>query len=219
MIKKILITLLVIFSASFLLTAQPIFAHEEDFLVKEIKPFADETHHLEVKPESLEGYRLPSMNVAVIIIDIETQEKQTMNLHPMFGGNFHYATNVALKPRQYLLKFHLDPPTFSRGDARKSQWLEPVEAEFIFDASKQFEKSVKIGNKETQDMKISFEAEHAESMFILESTEQEQDRVKHQANTQVPSFLNAIPPIIYAALLGIGFFLGIVFFKFMRKSS
>ena len=218
MIRKFPITLLLILFVPFLLTAQPIFAHEEGLPIKEMKPMADETHHLEVKPESLEGYRLPYMKVAVTIIDEETQEKKTIELHPMFGGNFHYGVNVALEPKQYLLKFHLDPPTFSRGHARENQWLEPVEAEFLFDASNQFEKNIKIGSKETQDMKISFEAEHAESMFILEGTEQEHGRTGHQASTQVPSFGDVITPIIYVALLSIGFVLGIAFSKFMRKS-
>ena len=49
-------------------------------------------------------------------------------------------------------------------------WLVPVEAEFPFDASTQFEKSLKIGTKTTEDMKISFETEHAEEMFVIGDT-------------------------------------------------
>lgn len=216
--KKLPITLLLTLFVPFLLIAQQIFANGEGLPIKEMEPMADETHHLEVKPESLEGYRLPYMKAAVTITDKETQEKKTMELHPMFGGNFHYGANAALKPKQYLLKFHLDPPTFSRGHARENQWLEPVEAEFPFDASEPFEKNIKIGSKETQDMKISFEAEHAESMFILEGTEQEHGRSGHQASMQVPSFDSFITLVIYAAFLSIGLVLGIVFSKFMRKS-
>lgn len=58
----------------------------------------------------------------------------------MFGGNFHYGANIALKPKQYLLKFHLDPPTLGRTGIRANQWLDPVETEFILDASAQLNK-------------------------------------------------------------------------------
>lgn len=199
-------------------------AHEENLAVKEMKPMPDETHHLEVKPESLEGYRIPYMSVTVTIIDQETQEKKTIEMHPMFGGNFHYGINVGLKPKQYLLRFHLDSPTFTRGDERESQWLEPVDVDFTFDASAKFEKSIKIGGKETKDMKISFEAEHAEPMFILEGTEQEHTVMGHQAvstQTQPTQSLarNATTIILYGIFLVVGTILGFIVSLFVKSSS
>lgn len=140
----------------------------EPIKLKEVKPMAGETHHFEVKPESQEGNRIPYMNVSVIVVDQQTKDEETVVLHPMFSGNFHYGANVSLKPGKYLLRFRLDPPTFVRGEKRKAQWTEPVHAEFIFDAAAKFEKSIKIGEKKTPDMKISFEAEHAEAMFVPE---------------------------------------------------
>ncbi len=193
-----------------------VFAHEENLMVQEIRPSADETHHIEVKPQSSEGYRIPYMEVTVTIIDQETQEKKTLELHPMFGGNFHYGANVALKPKQYLLRFHLDAPTFVRTHAREDQWTEPVEAEFPFDASVQFEKSIKIGTKETADMNITFEAEHAEEMFVLEGTEEQHAPTGHQG-VQVPESSSA--PIFYAAFLVVGVVLGVGISKFMRGSK
>lgn len=199
-----------------------VLAHEEVSAVKKMKPMMDETHHLEVKPETLEGYRIPYMKVTVTILDPKTQEKKVIELHPMFGGNFHYGVNVGLKPKQYLLRFHLDIPTFARGDERENLWLQPIEAEFPFDASVKFEKSIKIGSKETKDMKISFEVEHAEPMFILEGTEQEHDMAGMeglQASTQVLPLVSSISVVFYIALLVVGFVLGIVFSKFTKKSS
>lgn len=150
-----------------------VFAHIENSLLKAFQPAANETHHLEVKPEALEGYRIPYMKTTVTIVDQDSQKTKTVELHPMFGGNFHYGVNVALEPKEYLLRFRLDPPAFMRGHAREKQWLTQVDAEFFFDAAASFEKSVKIGSKETSDMKISFEAEHAEDMFVLAEAEKE----------------------------------------------
>lgn len=196
------------------------FAHEGAVSpVKEIKPAAGETHHLEVKPESLEGHRLPYMKVAVVIIDQATNEQKEVEFHPMFGGNFHYGVNVGLQPKTYLLRFHLDPPAFARGHARENQWLVPIEAEFTFDAAVQFEKSIKIGSKETADAKILFEAEHAEEVFVLASAEKE--HIKHDAESsptvaaQRP--LNQILITGIATLL-IGFFLGFIVLRIYRRA-
>lgn len=199
-------------------------AHEEGSSLKEMMPMPDETHHLEVKPESLEGYRIPYMKVTVTIIDQETQEKKIIEMHPMFGGNFHYGVNVGLKPKQYLLRFHLDIPTFVRGDERENQWLEPVDGDFTFDASAKFEKSIKIGSKQTKDMKISFEAEHAESMFILEGTEQEHTAMGNQAvSTQAQPTQslarNATTIILYGIFLVVGAILGFVVSLFVKSGS
>lgn len=150
-----------------------VFAHRETVLIKKIESAAGDTHHLEVKPESLEGYRIPYMKITATLIEQNSKKSAAVELHPMFGGNFHYGANVALEPKQYLIRFHLDPPTFIKGDLRKDQWLSPVEAEFIFDAAAKFDKSVKIGQKNTSDMKISFEAERAEKMFVLANAMQE----------------------------------------------
>ncbi len=135
--------------------------------VTEMKPAAGDTHHLEVKPESPEGYRIPDMKITVKAIPQDGGSVIEKELDGMFGGNFHYGANIALEPKRYLLKFHLDPPTFMREGKRSSQWLETIDAEFIFDAAASIETSGKIGIKQTSDMKIIFEAEEAESMFVL----------------------------------------------------
>jgi len=135
--------------------------------VTEMKPAVGDTHHLEVKPESLEGYRIPDMKITVEAIPQGGGSVIEKELDGMFGGNFHYGVNIALEPKQYLLKFHLDPPTFMREGKRASQWLEPIDAEFTFDAAASIETSGEIGTKQTSDMKIIFEAEEAESMFVL----------------------------------------------------
>jgi len=161
----------IVISAALLLTftgVSLLYAEGRSVRTTEMKMAENETHHFEVKPESLEGYRIPYMNVTVEITDQETGEKKTVELHPMFSGNFHYGANVSLKPKKYTLRFRLDPPTFVRGHARAKMWLHPVEETFAFDASAKFGKSMKIGSKTTEDMKISFETEHAEEMFVID---------------------------------------------------
>lgn len=169
----VLISVIVLSSVGVLFGALPLFAHEGELSVVRMEQEAGATHHLEVKPESKEGYRIPYMKVTATLVDQEVGQERTVEFHPMFGGNFHYGANVALQPKSYVVRFHLDPPTFVRSHAREDQWLSPLEAEFPFDAAKPFEKNVKIGTRETEDMKVSFEVEHAEEMFILPGTEKE----------------------------------------------
>lgn len=147
-----------------------VLGHEEIQKKEEVAAKIDETHHLEVKPETLEGYRLPYMGVNARIIDGSSGKEETITLHPMFGGNFHYGANVRLEPKIYRIIFHLDPPNFMRSEKRMNDWLSPLEADFTFDASVPFEKNVKLGVRETHDMKVSFEVEHSEKMFALAGT-------------------------------------------------
>ena len=165
--------------------------------LEEIKPEAGDTHHFEVMPESLDGSRIPYMKITVTIIDKESNEKKDIVLMPMYGEKFHYGANVALKPGEYLLRFDLEPPEISRTDDGKNRWLDLVTAEFIFDASRQFDDSIDIGTKETGDMRIFFKAEHAESMFTSESWE-----MKH------------VESISYSIFLYLGVFIG--YFVIMR---
>lgn len=180
-----------------------VFAHRETVLIKKIESAAGDTHHLEVKPESLEGYRISYMKITATLIEQDSEKSAIVELHPMFGGNFHYGVNVALEPKQYLVRFHLDPPTFIKGDLRKDQWLSPVEAEFIFDAAAKIEKGVKIGQKNTSDMKISFEAERAEDMFVLADAMQEHTmkEVAPPATTQKNQNIILIIAILAAGLI------------------
>lgn len=189
--------------------------------IREIAPAANETHHLEVKPESMEGYRIPYMEITVDIIDPQTNKTTTVELMPMFGGNFHYGANVALEPKQYRMKFHLDAPMMMRTHVREGQWRESVEQEFSFDAAASFEESMKLGTKETDDMKISFEAEHAETMFMPEGMEDEHmadhDDMMTMMQDTAESQQTGVPPtiaILVAALsFAAGGFLGRYFLK------
>lgn len=167
-IKSILTTASLFIAGIFLFAA--VSAHEGAPSIKKVM-VTGETHHLEVKPASLEGYRIPNMEVTVKIIDDSTRSEKVVTLHPMFGGNFHYGANVTLEPKKYRLVFHFDPPTFMREGKRMDQWLSAVEAEFSFDGAMKFDDNVKIGEKETADMKISFEAEHAEEMLAFSGGE------------------------------------------------
>lgn len=167
-IKSILTAVSLFIAGVFVFVA--VSAHEGAPSTKEIL-VTGETHHLEVKPASLEGYRIPNMEVTVKIIDDLTHSEKIVTLHPMFGGNFHYGANVTLEPKKYRLVFHLDPPTFMREGKRMGQWLSAAEAEFPFDGAMKFDDNVKIGEKETADMKISFETEHAEEMLAFSGGE------------------------------------------------
>lgn len=190
-----------------------VFAHKETALVNKIESAAGDTHHLEVKPESLEGYRIPYMKITATLIEQDSEKGATVELHPMFGGNFHYGVNVVLKPKPYLVRFHLDPPTFIKGNLRKDQWLSPVEAEFIFDAAAKFEKNVKIGQKNTSDMKISFEAERAEEMFVLADAAQEHMMKEVAPPAATPKNQNTT---LIVAMLAAGLVLGFAISRLWR---
>lgn len=214
--KKYLIALVVlgIFSLAIVFVS----AHETQSLAKKVGPQPGETHHLEVKPESLEGYRIPYMKVSVTMIEQDTKQSKTVELHPMFGGNFHYGANVILQPKQYSLRFHLEPPTFMRGHAREDQWFIPVDAEFTFDATKEFEKSIKVGEKKTDDMKISFETEHAEDMFMLTGTEEEHALHGDNENGKKQTPLGASNQLLTVILsIGVGLVVGFLIARFSKR--
>lgn len=184
--------------------------------VIEMKPASGDTHHLEVKPESLEGYRIPDMKITVKAIPQGGGSVIEKELDGMFGGNFHYGTNIALEPRQYLLKFHLDPPAFMREGKRASQWLESIDAEFTFDAAAPIETSGGIGTKQTSDMKISFEAEEAEAMFVLpgeEDMHMEAGSMSREESESSESDAGMLS--VFIGILGIvvGFVLGRLLFR------
>lgn len=131
-------------------------------------PKPEETHHFEVKPETLDGQRIPYMTVTVTAVPQGAGDVVEKELHAMFGGGFHYGANLALPGEEYTLKFHLEPPATEmvRGSARKDQWLEPLDFEFAFNAKEEFDDKIKIGDASTENMNILFESEHAESMWM-----------------------------------------------------
>ncbi|MDO8492323.1 MAG: iron transporter [bacterium] len=135
--------------------------------VMEMKPATTDTHHMEVKAETLEGFRIPYMKITVIAVPEGGGKTVTKVLDSMFGTNFHYGANMTLEPKKYTLTYHVEPPTFMREGKRANQWLEEVDATFPFDAAASIETAGKIGTKEIADMKILFEAETAESMYVL----------------------------------------------------
>lgn len=185
--KKAFISSTIALVALFVFTNGFVFALENASPIEKMESVKGETHHLEVKPETIEGYRLPYMKMTVTIIDQDSKKSSTLELHPMFGGNFHYGANVSLEPRKYLLRFQLEPPTFAREDPREKQWLTPLEAEFEFDGDARFEESIKIGQKDTADMKVSFEAEHAEEMFIISNSKENHQTMGESKSDTLPT--------------------------------
>jgi len=131
----------------------------------QIDPMAGENYHLEIKPQTLEGYRIPDMDISVTITNAKTGESSEKHLHSMFGGNFHYGSNVALPEGEYILSFDLEPPTFMREGDRANSWIEPIEAEFTVKTENNPKEGFIIGEKTTKDMKIIFEMETAEPMW------------------------------------------------------
>ena len=177
----------------------------------QIDPMAGENYHLEIKPQTLEGYRIPDMDISVTITNAKTGESSEKHLHSMFGGNFHYGSNVALPEGEYILSFDLEPPTFMREGDRANSWIEPVEAEFTIKTENNPKEGFIIGEKTTKDMKIIFEMETAEAMW--EFPEEAVAAPEPAVAAPVPASGSNMNNIFLALLAlvvggGLGFFFG-----------
>lgn len=177
-----------------------------------IDPASGENYHIEVKPQTLEGYRIPNMNISATVTSLKTGETSVVQLHGMFGGNYHYGSNIALKEGEYNFAFHLEPPTFMREGARANSWMEPVEADFNFSAVNNLTGETVVGEKVTKDMKIAFGMEVAEPMWEFpEKAAPAPAPVAPAAPSGASS--DASSKIFFAALAlvvggGLGFFFG-----------
>lgn len=204
----------ILVSASVVLFGQAVSANGDDTHdmngempsgIMQMDPKPGETHHFEVKPETLDGQRIPYMTVTVTAVEDGTGTVVEKELHPMFGGGFHYGANLALPGEGYLLEFHLEPPSadLMRGSKRKDQWLEPLHFEFAFNAKEEFDHKIKIGDASTADMNILFETEHAEPMWMLMSDDMDMGAAKEKS---IPDLV-----LLILGLLGgliVGFVLG-----------
>lgn len=204
-------TLLIITLVGLVLAGQVAWAHGDaagkisDELVQ-INPAPGENYHLEIKPQTLEGYRIPNMDISVTITNTKTGETSVEHLHGMFGGNYHYGGNIALPAGVYNLAFHLDPPVFMREGGRANSWIEPVEADFNFTAVNDPKEGSIIGEKVTEDMKIIFEMETAEPMWALPAAPApEPVTAAAPSDTSNKIFFAALTLIVGGAL---GFFFG-----------
>ena len=176
-----------------------------DQLVK-IDPAPGENYHIEFKPQTLEGYRIPNMDIAVTITNTETGKSSIKHLHAMFGGNYHYGSNIALSEGEYVFSFHAEPPRFMREGDRANSWIEPIDAEFAFSAINDPKEGTLVGEKTIEDLKLICEMETAESMWAFPEKAMP-ELVTNTAPSDAPS---KIFLAVFALLVGggIGFFVG-----------
>lgn len=180
-------------------------------------PKPGETHHFEVKPETLDGQRIPYMSVSVTAVLKGSGDVIEKELHPMFGGGLHYGVNIALPGEEYTLKFHLEPPSseLARGDSRKDQWLNSLDFEFDFNAKEEFDHKIDIGKASLADMNIFFESEHAESMWMnmAGGMDMDGDMQADDKNTQKTPLLHAFVGLF------VGLILGFLFWGRVKKTN
>jgi len=169
-------------------------------------PAPGENYHIEFKPQTPEGYRIPDMDISVTIKNTKTGASSVKHLHAMFGGNYHYGSNIALSEGEYIFSFHADPPMFMREGDRANSWIDPIDAEFTFSAVNDPKEGALVGEKMTKDMKIVFEMETAETMWEFpKKAASEQDMNAVPSGTSDKIFL-----AVFMLLIGVvvGFFVG-----------
>jgi len=133
----------------------------------EMLPATGENYHIEIEVETLDGNRIPELSITAVITNIETGEKTEKMLHGMFGGNYHYGSNVALPKGEYAIAFHIDPPTFMREGSRAGSWVEPVDAKVTFTSVETPEEEFETEILRTEDMVVVFVAEPAQAMWAF----------------------------------------------------
>lgn len=99
-----------------------------------VKPKKNATHHLEVKTSVPgKGYRIPYSTVKATFLNLQSKKTFTKMVHPMFGGNFHYGTDVTLPKGKYELTIDVSPPSIMRMEESINKWLKPVKTKFRFE--------------------------------------------------------------------------------------
>ena len=126
-----------------------------------------ENYHIEIEAETLDGKRIPDLSIEVTATNLATSEETVKTLHGMFGGNYHYGTNMALSEGEYSFVFHIEPPTFMREGSRAGSWTESVDAETTLSAVNNPEEEVEAVIKTTEDMVVVFVAEPAQPMWAF----------------------------------------------------
>ena len=145
-------------------------------------PTASDTHHFEVKFEDKNltgkrGVKLIGAKVMVTVTNDRTGEKVVSPLHEMYGGSgYHYGSNIALATSRnkstdtYTVKTHVKPPSFARSNSTRDVWSKDTVVEFkgvTMHVPKDVH-DVHIGKKTAGNMVIDVEAEHAESMWMMD---------------------------------------------------
>lgn len=179
----------------------------------EMKPATGDTHHLEVKIETVEGFRIPDMKIVLQAVPEGGGETIEKELEGMFGSNYHYGVNIALEPKKYLLKFHIEPPTFMREGKRASQWQDAIDAEFNFDARTSATMSGMIGTQDFPDMKLIVESEEAETMYVLPKSGDahmmaESMHSRDDAEVPTASSTSALPVVVGLLGIAVGVMIG-----------
>lgn len=160
---------------SFLLLtyAQAVSAHgdEEEEVASEklavVAAAPGENYHIEIEAETLDGKRIPELAITADITNVATGAVTQKMLHGMFGGNYHYGTNVALPEGEYRIVFHIAPPTFMREGSRAGSWVEEADAEVTLSAVDVPEDEYETEILRTEDMVVVFVAEPAQDMWAF----------------------------------------------------
>lgn len=168
-----------------------------------------ENYHIEIEAETLDGKRIPELGISVVAINVETGEEIEKTLHGMFGGNYHYGSNMALPEGEYSFAFHIDPPTFMREGSKAGSWAMPIDAEYTFSTVDNPDDEFETVIKTTGDMKIIFVAEPAQAMWVLPEVMEEM--MEHMEGTTGASDGMSKTLLAVLALIvggGLGFFFG-----------
>ena len=149
-----------------------------------------ENYHIEIEAETLDGKRIPELHIEVTATNVATGEETIKTLHGMFGGNYHYGTNMALPEGEYSFVFHIEPPTFMREGSRAGSWTESVDAETTLTAVNNPTDEVEAVIKTTEDMVIVFVAEPAQPMWAFPQNMEEMGHMDDIMDVEEDDIMN-----------------------------
>jgi hypothetical protein len=181
-----------------ILTATPVLAHP----IKPTESGEVTTHHLEIVPLDVNGEFISYVDVAYVEVTDEEGNTEKVDLHPMWGGFWHYGVNLDLKPETYIFKFNLHPTTVARDDTTLDKFVEEIELEVVFDASQTVLGLQELATEEYEDVNVEVFITEGKQMYTVES--------KHDEPAEHLPIDTANPAVQQAILVVASLFVGMI---------
>lgn len=189
----------VLFALSLLiLTATPVLAHP----IEPTQSGEITTHHLEIVPVDVNGEFISYIDVAFVEVTDEEGNTEKFDLHPMWGGFWHYGVNLDLKAETYIFKFNLHPTSVVRDDTTLDKFLEEIELEVVFDASQTLLGMQELATEEYDDVNVEVFIAEGKPMYEVESTHDEGQSPLDTSNPAVQQAILVVASLFVGLVAG-----------------